>query len=376
MSFLALPTLAGLEPVLAEELTQLGARNVEPGRRVVTCQGGTDLVYRANLHCRTALRVLLALDEFVAEYDDHLYDRVRATNWRKYLQPEGSLFIQVVDAGRYYRNSHYVAQRVKDAIVDQFRQKYDTRPSVSKKQPDLRIHLHVGRGGKHTLSLDTSGDGLHRRGYRRRGGPAPLNEVLAAGLVALSGYDGERPFVDPMCGSGTIAIEAATLAARRAPGLNRSFGFERWPDFDADLWRTIKRDAESSIRTPPHPIVAADQEAAAVAATRQGAERAGVDAFLTLHRSPFSELARHLRPRPENALLVMNPPYEERMQTGDIEGFYRHVGDALKQDWKGSTAWVLSASKLGLKNMGLKTSRRIPLVNGPLEARFCRYDLY
>lgn len=371
---LALPTLFGLEEVLAAELRQLGADRVETGKRVVSCVGDRQLVHRCNLHLRTALRVLINIDQFRVRHEQDLYDHLRATNWRPYLLPEGTLFVDVVDGKQFFRNSHFIAQLVKDAVVDQFRDKYQTRPSVDKRDPDLRIHLRITGRGEVTLSIDSSGSGLHRRGYRRRTGEAPINEVLAAGMLLLAGYDGSQPFVDPMCGSGTIVTEAASIASDRAPGLLRSFGFERWPDFEAADWATVRQAALDRIRQPTQPIVGADIDGVAIAISKAGLDRAQLLKYVELRESPFQRL---LAPTgTDGGLLVTNPPYEMRMATGDIEGFYEMVGDTLKQNWTGYTAWLISANPAAVKRVGLKAGRKIPLMNGPVETRFCRYDLY
>lgn len=374
---LAIPTLAGLEDVLATELNHLGATEVSAGRRVVTCRGDTGLVYRANLHLRTALRVLINIDNFQVAQEQELYDRLRATNWRQYLKPEGSLFISVVDQGRRFRNSHFIAQLAKDAIVDQFRDKYQTRPSVDKNNTDLRIHLRIAGEGEVTLSVDASGDGLHRRAYRRRTGEAPINEVLAAGMLKIAGYDGSVPLVDPMCGSGTILAEAAMIAANHPPGGLRSFGFERWPEFEKDLWETIVREADQAKRHPAHSVLGGDIDPAAIEISKETLERADLLQYVTLRQSPF-ELLEPLETVAEDTegLLVFNPPYELRMQTGDIEQFYSSMGDTLKQNWSGYTAWLISANASAVKRVGLRTTQKVPLMNGPVEVRYCRYDLY
>ncbi len=374
---LALPTLAGLEEVLAAELTALGMNEVAVGRRVVTCTGNRELMYRANLEIRTALRVLINIDSFQVEHEQALYDRLRATNWRKYLLPEASLFVDVVDPGRWFRNTHFIAQLTKDAVVDQFRDKYDTRPSVDKGNPDLRIHLRISGEGEVVLSVDGSGDGLHRRGYRRRTGEAPINEVLGAGMLLLAGYTGKQAFVDPMCGSGTLLAEAAMIAADHAPGLLRSFGFERWPDFDAAAWGSIRQQALNRRKTPEFPILGADIDRLAVTISRETLERANVLQYITLEESDFAELAPPaVREEQPDGLLVTNPPYELRMETGDITAFYRSIGDTFKQHWAGYTAWLISANQAAIKSVGLRTSRKIPLMNGPVEVRFCKYELY
>ena len=373
---IALPTLAGLEDVLAEEFTALGATDVSTGRRVVTGFGDRRLLYRANLELRTALRVLLHHSRFPAPHEQALYDRLRAVAWEEHLRPEGSLFVQVVNASPAFRNSHYLAQLTKDAIVDRFRDRTaGKRPSVDKRDPDLRIHLRIDRSGRADLSLDSSGDGLHRRGYRRGTGPAPLNEVLAAGLLALAGYSGERPFADPMCGSGTILAEAATRAAHQAPGLFRDFGFQRWPDFEADLWAELRAAARSRRRTPPYPILGADVDPAAVRTARGALDRVKLLAHAELRQSAFSDLTAPA-PGPDGALLVTNPPYEMRLETGDIEALYAMIGDTLKQGWVGYTAWLISANAAALKRIGLRSNQRIPLMNGPVEVRLCEYSLY
>ena len=373
---LAFPTLSGLEDVLATEVRALGLGNVQTGRRVVTAGGTLSDVYRANLQLRTALRVLIGIDRFTAEYERDIYDRLRATNWRKWLLPEGSLYIDVIDPGRWFRNSHYIAQLAKDAIVDQFRQKYQTRPSVDKRSPDLRIHLRIGGRGEVDLSVDSSAAGLHRRGYRRRTGEAPINEVLAAGMLLLAGYRGERVFVDPMCGSGTIVAEAALIATQRAPGLLRSFGFERWPDFDPASWSGIRQEALDRIQPPVQPIYGSDQDGVAVAIARATLDRAGVLPHVVLTESRFEDLAVPDLADGASGLLVTNPPYELRLQTGDIEQLYSRIGDALKQGWAGYTAWLISANPQAVKRVGLRSSQKIPLMNGPVETRYCKYELY
>lgn len=371
---LALPTLMGLEEVLAAEAAALGLTEITAGRRVVTARGDRTLLYRANLELRTALRVLLNIDNFRITHEQSLYDRLRAVNWRPYLEPEGTLFVDVVDPGRWFRNSHFIAQLTKDAVVDQFRDKYATRPGVEKDNPDLRINLRVHGRGEVDLSIDSSGDGLHRRGYRRRTGEAPINEVLAAGLLGLAEYTGEQAFVDPMCGSGTIVAEAALIATRRAPGLLREFGFQRWPDFDRGQWSVIRQAALDRVRPAPYPIIGGDADGVAVALSRATLDRAGVLPQVRLVESAFEHLSRPADH--PTGLLVTNPPYEMRLQTGAIEEFYAGIGDTLKQHWAGYTAWLISANPAAVKRVGLRTSRKVPVMNGPVEARFCRYDLY
>lgn len=374
----AITTFEGFEEILAAELTTLGASDVEPGRRVVMCKGDQAFMYKANLHLRTGIRVLTELASFTANNEQQLYDQLKAIDWRPYLKKDGLLWIDANTQSEYHRNAVYLSQLFKDAIVDQFRDRTGERPSVDKENADLTLNLHVTRDNKVSVSLNSSGESLHRRGYRKRTGGAPINEVLAAGLVVLSGYDGEVPFTDPMCGSGTIVCEAAMIAANMPPGLNRSFGFERWPDFDAGLWAGIRQEGRDNMRTPPQPILANDIDELTLRLAKVSLERAGVIRWVDFESHPFNQLcAPAPAPAPEKgAILVTNPPYEIRLTTGNITDFYQMIGDTLKQNWEGYSAWLITGSPEGLKSVGLKTSRRIPLMNGPIEVRYVKYELY
>ncbi|NJO86554.1 MAG: class I SAM-dependent RNA methyltransferase [Lewinella sp.] len=375
---LLVKTMMGLEDVLAAELSALGAVDVSLGHRVVSCQGDLRLLYRANLELRTALRVLVVIATFQSNNERSLYRSLQRTNWSRYLAKDGTLWVDAMSQSERFPNSQYLARLTKDAVVDQFREQTGVRPNVVKDESDLRINLHVAEDGFTTLSLDSSGAGLHRRGYRRQTGEAPLNEVLAAGLLLLAGYRGEQPFVDPMCGSGTIVCEAAMIAARRAPGMGRRFGFQQWPDFDPELLGEIRQLAFEQQRTPPYPIVGADADLLAVPLARVALDRLTLTPFVSLVTADFAAL---VPPPPTDAtvpggLLLMNPPYELRLKTGDIEHFYQQIGDVLKQQYQRYSAWIFSANREALKRVGLRTSRKIPLMNGPLEARLQRYDMY
>lgn len=365
-------TFAGLEEILAAELTDLGATDVEAGNRVVTASGDKALLYRANLHLRTGLRILVPIADFEIRDEDELYEAVKAFDWSQYLTPERTLAVDAVTQHARINHSHFLALKTKDAVADHFRERTGRRPSVDTRRPDLRIHLHLGSQGECSLSIDSSGDGLHRRGYRQSGGPAPLNEVLAAGLLRLAEYDGSQVFVDPLCGSGTLVTEAALIASQTPPGWKRRFGFEAWPDFDAALWQQIRREAEARIHPPAHAIVGSDISGRMLDVARDNVRNAGMDHYVRLHKTPFERM----QPPPGPGLLVTNPPYELRLQTGSIEAVYRALGDAFKQNFTGYTAWVLSGNVAALKQVGLRTSRRLHLFNGPLEVRFHRFDLY
>ena len=355
----------------------LGGRRVEAARRVVYCEGDKDFRYRANLHLRTGIRVLQEVGYFRVRNEQELYTELKKIDWSPWLKVDGSLWIDAVSQSEHFRNTVYLSQLFKDAVVDQFRERTGERPNVEKEEPDLNLHLHIDREGYVSASLNSSGEGLHRRGYRKRTGGAPLNEVLAAGLVALSGFDGSTPFVDPMCGSGTIVAEAAMVAANQPPGLHREFGFQRWPDFDAGAWSGIRQQALNELRTPAHPIVGADIDELTVRLAEITLDRAGLRKYVTFYTGPFQQLIVPPPTAPEEGgTMIMNPPYEMRMQTGDIEGLYAEIGDTLKQHWQGYSAWIISGNPDAVKSVGLRTTRKIPLMNGPVEVRYCRYDLY
>lgn len=294
------------------------------------------------------------------------------------MPADGTLWVDTVNQSRRFRNSQFLSRLTKDAIVDQFREQTGERPGVEKESPNLRINLHIGKMGHTTLSIDSSGEGLHRRGYRRKTGQAPLNEVLAAGLLALAGYQGEQPFIDPMCGSGTIIIEATMLAAKIPPGIYRDFGFQQWPDFDPALWGEIRQTAYDQRRTPPHPIIGADQDLLTLQMAKVALERMKIDGFVSLKEGEIQQLSppTALADVQPGGILLTNPPYELRIKTGDIEKLYQEIGDAFKQFYAGYSAWLFSANRDALKRVGLRTSRKIPLMNGPLEARLQRYDMY
>jgi len=340
------------------------------------CKGDQAFMYRANLNLRTGIRVLTEIASFRARNEQEMYDQLKAIDWSPYLKVDGFLWIDANTQSEYHRNAVYLSQLFKDAIVDQFRAKTGERPSVSKEDADLTLNLHVTRDDRVSVSLNSSGESLHRRGYRKRTGGAPINEVLAAGLLTLAGYDGEVPFCDPMCGSGTIIAEAAMIAAHQAPGLNRSYGFERWPDFDPALWASIRQEARDKVRTPPQPILANDIDELTLRLAKVSLERTGLVRHIEFQSMPFDRLPAPKPLEEAGGLLVTNPPYEVRLKTGNIEELYAMMGDTFKTNWKGYSAWLITGSPEGLKSVGLKTSRRIPLMNGPIEVRYVRYDLY
>ncbi len=366
-------TLFGLEEVLAAELTDLGAHDVKVMNRSVEFVGDKRLMYAANLHCRLATRIIKPFRIFRASDGDRLYQNVARINWSRYLTPENTFVIDAVVNNSGISNSIFAAQKTKDAIVDQIRHKLGKRPSVELKNPDLRINLHLASDVA-TLSLDSSGEALTRRGYRRDGGDAPLNEVLAAGILKLAGWDGSVALVDGMCGSGTFLIEGALMARRIAAGLNReSFGFQRWSDFEPDLWQELLAAARSQIIPSVNvPIVGGDISAKAISMATANAKRAAVQNDVVLQRSEFSKLT----PPPGPGVLVINPPYGERLYVADIETLYTSIGDVLKQQYDGYNAFIFTANGTAAKHIGLRTSRRIKLYNPPHECRLLKFEMY
>lgn len=363
-------TMKCLEGLLAEELRTLGAERVEALNRGVSFFGGRAMMYKVNLASRLALRVLLPVVHFRAWNEDILYRRVKEVDWSTYLDPRMTFAIDPVVHSNQFRHSHYVALKVKDAIADQFRERTHLRPSVNLEEPDLRINVHVAED-RVTLSLDSSGSSLHRRGYRQGNFDAPLNEVLAAGMIMLSGWKGDRPFLDPMCGSGTLAIEAALIAARIPPGIFRNgFGFETWKDFDRELMEHVARslEGEQEVKVP---IIARDTNPEAVALTLSQVKKMGLQSTVQVEQLDFADSDEM-----GGMHIVTNPPYGERIKSDDIEALYGMIGSTLKHRFPGSDAWILSASSQGLKRVGLKPDSRLKLFNGPLECSYVNYKTF
>jgi putative N6-adenine-specific DNA methylase len=362
----------GLEEVLADELRLVGADTVREGRGVVRFRGDLAVLYRAVLWLRTGMRVLAHLARGPAADRDGLYALAARVPWEEVLTPERTFAVEAVGLSRGVRHSGFAAQVVKDAVVDRLRRVKGRRPSVQRRHPDVRIHLHLADEGAE-LTLDAAGEPLSHRGYRRHGGPAPLNEATAAGILMLAGFDGARPLVDPLCGGGTLAVEAGLLATRTAPGLERSFACERWPWHRAGLLASLREDARRARRAAPHPVLAADHDAAAVEAARRHVAAAGLDGMVV---AEVSDVRRLAVPGP-GTLVVSNPPYGHRL--GDVDqlrDLYRAIGDALKQRAPGCTAWLLVGRRELAKEIGLKPARRIVLFNGPIECRLLRFDLW
>jgi putative N6-adenine-specific DNA methylase len=362
-----------LEPVLVNELLNLGAENVQKHNRAVSFSGDLSVLYKANLCTRTALKVLVPFVKFQARNERDLYEEIRRIEWEKYLDVDGTLAVHTSLSTDFFNHSQFVSQKTKDAIVDRFREKFGRRPSVDVSDPHLSIAVHIVRD-EVSISFDSSAESLHRRGYRTEQTLAPINEVTAAGMVLLTGWDGKGTFIDPMCGSGTILIEAALYARNIAPGLfKKHFGFMHWKNFDKKLWLQLVEDARNNIKETDTVFIGSDKTFKAIEIARANAERAGLDEDVRISNKRFEEVKP---PQGSTGIVIMNPPYGERLPIEEIGPFYKQIGDKLKQDFEGYTAWIISSNIDALKKVGLAASQRLPLFNGPLECRFYKFDLY
>ncbi|NCO62934.1 MAG: class I SAM-dependent RNA methyltransferase [Flavobacteriales bacterium] len=365
-------TLFGFEDLLANELTQLGASHVKTGIRSVSFSGDKGFMYKANLALRTAIKILKPIESFVVQGEQDLYDKIKEMPWEQYLKPTGTLAIDATIHSELFTNSLYIAQKTKDAIVDRFREQTGGRPDVDLRFPDLKVNIHIDRK-QCTVSLDSSGDSLHKRGYKTATNIAPINEVLAAGLIMLSGWDGQSDFMDPMCGSGTIPIEAAMIACNIPPNLMRKeFAFERWQDWDVDLFEKIEASLLSKTRDFHHKIIGYDKAPSAVAKAKENVKNAQLDDFIDIKHEDFFKTQKGGE---DKLHMVFNPPYGERLNL-DMESFYKAIGDTLKQHYPNTDAWFITSNLEALKHVGLRPSRKIHLFNAKLEARLVKYEMY
>ena len=377
-------TFKGLEEVLAQELIALGANEVQLERRAVSFRGDKALLYRANLCLRTALRILVPIASFKAKDTDALYNQLRKINWSAYMQSSTTFAIDATVYSETFRNSRFVTYRVKDAIADYWLEKENQRPSVSTREPDLLINIHIGNE-QVTVSLDSSGESLHKRGYRVATTEAPISEVLAAGMLLMAGWNGQSDLYDPMCGSGTFLIEAALIARNIAPGVFRSaYAFEKWPDFDADLWSDIYND-DSHERDFAHKIYGSDASFYAIQQAAKNIKAAGVQKDIELKQIRIEEIkwsndainGQMVNDKMVNALVMLNPPYGERLHSNkEMEDLYTAIGSTLKHQFAGSTAWIISSNAAAMKCIGLKPSKKYHLLNGELDCQFNKYDLF
>ena len=366
-------TLKGLEGVLAEELKKLGAQDIKEGIRSVTFRGDQGFLYKTNIALRTAIRILKPIRTCKVYDEEDLYEAIQKIKWEKYLDVEGTFAIgAVVNSKNFTSNSHYIALKSKDAVADYYRHKYSKRPNVDLDYPDVKIHVHIQKDWC-TISLDSSGDSLHKRGYRSATNIAPINEVLAAGLVLLSGYTGDENFLDPMCGSGTILIEACMIACKIPANINRKqFAFERWKNYDEDLYFTIQDALLKKITNSHFKIMGFDKAPSAVSKAKQNIINANLDEFIGVHHVNFFNSTKEVF---GNTTILFNPPYGERLNI-DVNEFYKKVGDTLKHNYPNSTAWMITSDMQALKHVGLRTSKRIELKNADLDCKFVKYELY
>ena len=365
-------TFYGMEKILAIELKQLGARDVCEGNRLVHFTGDKGFMYKANLCLRTALKILKPIFQFRAENEGVLYDKLYHYDWSSLLSSDQTFAIDSVVNGKVFNHSLYVAQRCKDAIVDRFHKDHGKRPTVNTKHPDIRFHLHIF-DQKCSLSLDTSGDSLHHRGYRSLTNIAPINEVLAAGIIMLSDWDQRRDFMDPMCGSGTFLIEAAMMACKIPVNHNRNvFAFEKWKDWDNILFNKIKDSKLNSVVSPVGKIYGFDKAPSAIEKSTTNIKNAGLQDFIQVNRANFFN-SQKMGDTPLH--LLTNPPYGERL-SGDINTLYRKFGDVLKRSYPETEAWIISSNFEAIKSFGLRPSRKIKLFNGKLETRLYNFPIY
>ncbi|MNU15693.1 Ribosomal RNA large subunit methyltransferase L [compost metagenome] len=364
-------TFFGLEPILAEEVKKLGGRNVELKNRAVNCEGDLGFLYKVNYAARTALKVLVPIDEFKAYNESKYYDKLFKFEWDEFMDVNQTFAIDSTVNSERFSHSQFMTFKMKDAIVDYFQNKYGKRPSIETKSPDIKFHLHIDRELV-TISLDSSGDALFKRGYRKEQGEAPINEVLASGMLQLAGWDGKGNFLDPMCGSGTLLIEAAMIALDLpAQTFRKRFGFQNWKNYDADLFSKIKEVRINRVKEFTGKIVGYDIDGRMLDAADANIASAEMEDVIEVRRQDFFESKKDLFP----LLMVFNPPYDERISIND-DDFYKKIGDTFKTHYPNTLAWLISSDLEAVKKIGLRPSRKIKLFNGKLETRFLQYEMY
>jgi putative N6-adenine-specific DNA methylase len=365
-------TMFGFEEILAKELRNLGAVNVQEGNRSVSFEGDTGFMYKANLCLRTAIKIVKPIHAFQLKNEEELYKKIYAIDWSPFLTTTTTFAIDTTVNSDNFTHSLYVSQKVKDAIVDKFRDTEGSRPDVDIKFPDIRLNIHI-QDDHCNVALDSSGRSLHQRGYRTATNIAPINEVLAAGLLLLSGWDGQCDFLDPMCGSGTFLTEAAMIACNIPANINRKeFAFEKWKDFDADLFDKIVDTCLNKTREFHFKILGYDKAPSAVRKAQDNVENANLKEYITIERQNFFESSTFT----ENHLhMVFNPPYGERLDI-EMEEFYKAIGDTLKQNYPGTDAWFITSNLEALKFVGLRPSRKIKVFNSQMESRLVKYSIY
>ncbi|MCD0477423.1 class I SAM-dependent RNA methyltransferase [Chryseobacterium sp. LC2016-29] len=364
-------TFFGLEPILAEEVKKLGGRNVELKNRAVNCEGDLGFLYKINYSARTALKILVPIDEFKAYNETKFYEKLFKFEWDDFMSVDQTFAIDSTVNSERFSHSQFMTFKMKDAIVDFFQNRYGKRPSIETRSPDIKFHLHIDRELV-TISLDSSGDALFKRGYRREQGEAPINEVLASGMLQLAGWDGKGNFLDPMCGSGTLLIEAAMIAMDLPAQIFRKrFGFQNWKNYDETLFNKIKEFRIERVREFHGKIVGYDIDGRMLDAADANIASAEMEDVIEVRRQDFFESKKELFP----LLMVFNPPYDERISIND-DDFYKKIGDTFKTNYPNTLAWLISSDLDAPKKIGLRPSRKIKLFNGKLETRFLQYEMY
>ncbi len=363
--------LAGCEEVLEQEMLSLGATSTQVGNRVVHAKADMEWVCRANLCLRSALRVIIPFRSFRAKTPEVLYHKCKKVRWEDIFGVDQTFAVDATVHSQYFSHSMYAAYKLKDAIVDQFRLRFDKRPNVDTQNPDYRFHLHI-QEEQCTLSLDTSGRSLHLRGYKVRQGEAPLSEVLAASILLISDWEPGMPLLNPMCGSGTFLTEAALIALNRPPQVNTDFGFRRWNDFDPALWDRALEYARDRMVDRDVRIRGFDQDRKVLNAAIMNIDAAGLGEFIHIEKQDFFAWQPNMR----DGHVFINPPYDERLKENDIEQMYQQIGDTLKQYYAGNTVWILTGNRAAAKRIGLRTSMKKPLWNGPIECRLLKFEMY
>lgn len=364
-------TYAGLEQILKEELEQLGAENCRIGTRAVEFEGDMSMLYRANYFCRFALRILWNVHQFTFRDNNQFYEEIYKYPAEEIMSVHNTLAFNVTMSGNMFKTPLYAALLAKDAVCDRFREKFDERPSVNKDNPDIQFNIHIFNNNA-ALYLDASGESLHKRGYRVSSHPAQISEVVAAAMVKLSGWKHDCDLIDPMCGSGTILIEAAMSALNIPAGFYREkYGFFHWKNFDRRFWEKIVNEADIKDDVPIN-FYGSDISTRFIGMAKANVQEARLSDFVRLQRCAMSESA----PKRTPAYLIFNPPYGERLDMEDIEDFYKQIGNSLKQKFAGCTAFLISSNMEAVKRIGLHPSKKTTLYNGALECKFLRYDLY
>lgn len=365
-------TLYGFEDLLAKELVQLGAQRVKKGVRNVTFLGDKGFMYKCNLALRTAVKILKPIASFKVFDEKDLYEKIYKIKWENYIDSKGSIAINSTVNSNIFTNSQYISLKTKDAIVDRFRSLKNERPSVDLRFPDLKINIHIDKMFCN-VSLDSSGESLHKRGYKKATNIAPINEVLAAGLIMLSGWDGQSDLLDPMCGSGTILIEAAMIACNIPPNLMRNeFAFEKWKDWDVDLFEKIENSLLNKTRDFHYNIYGIDKAPSAVKKAIDNINNSKLDSFISIRHDDFFKTSKSSK---ELLHIIFNPPYGERLEI-NVEKLYEDIGNTLKRNYVNSNAWFITSNKESLKYVGLRPSKKIKLFNAKLESIFAKYEIY